>query len=385
MHLRKGGGTIMRQKRHTAKGEQGALADVRPMNKVMRHFSGKIGQPAGTLFHTGERMTEHPVITVFGYDEERYVRLAAKSLDECRELQGKYKVLWINIDGLHEVKVVEDAGRMFGIHPLTQEDILHTHQRPKIEEYDRYLFLMLRMLSIAAGSGTVAEEQLSMVVGSGYVLTFQETHGDVFDSIRERIATSGTSLRKRGADYLAYALMDAVVDNYFSVLEQFENRIDQLDTQLLDQSADAAFQSIYTLKKELIMLRKSVWPMREIINSISRDGFDVIDDASTGPFFRDIFDNLILVIETVDTYRDIVIGMYDTRLAIVNNRMNEIMKVLTIIATLFMPLSFIAGVYGMNFRYMPELEWRWGYFAVWGFMLALSAGMMLYFRTKRWF
>lgn len=375
----------MKQKRGSSKGKQGNRADVRPLKKVMRNFSGKIGQPAGTLFHTGERKTERPVMTVFAYNEDRYVRLDVQNLDECRELQGKYKVLWINIDGLHEVKVVEDAGRLFGIHPLTQEDILHTHQRPKVEEYDHYLYLMLRMLSVGEGAEAVEEEQLSLVVGRGYVLTFQEMPGDVFDSIRERIATAGTAVRKRGADYLAYALIDAVVDNYFKVLEQFENRIEQLDIELLDQSANKAFQSIYTMKKELILLRKSVWPMREIINSISRDGFGVIDDASTGPFFRDIYDNLILVIETVETYRDIVIGMYDTRLAIVNNRMNEIMKVLTIIATVFMPLSFIAGVYGMNFRYMPELEWHWGYFAVWGFMLVVFAGMMLYFRRKRWF
>lgn len=375
----------MKRNRVSAKKEKAIPATARPMKKVMRNFSGKIGQPAGTLFHTGEQKTAYPVITVFGYDEQRHVRLHIQSLDECRALREQFRVIWINIDGLHEVGVIEEAGKVFAVHPLTLEDILHTAQRPKIEEFDDYLFIMLRMLGNAGDSDEVAEEQLSMVVGKGYVITFQEKPGDMFDAIRDRISTSGTALRKRGADYLAYALIDAVVDNYFKVLEQFESRIEQLDIQLLDQSANTAFQSIYTLKKELILLRKSVWPMREIINSISRDGFGMIDSALTGPFFRDIYDNIILVIETVETYRDIVIGMYDTRLAIVNNRMNEIMKVLTIIATVFMPLSFIAGVYGMNFRYMPELEWRWGYFAVLGFMTAVFAGMMRYFHTKRWF
>ncbi|MGB0131858.1 magnesium/cobalt transporter CorA [Chlorobium sp.] len=356
-----------------------------PVKKVMRSHSQKIGQPAGTLFHTGEQKIVHPVITVFGFDEERHVMLHVASVAECRALRDQFRVIWVNIDGLHEVQVIEDAGREFGIHPLTQEDILHTQQRPKIEEFDNYLFLMLKMLGVDEASGEIVEEQLSMVLGKGYVITFQEKPGDIFDAVRERISTSGTALRKRGADYLSYGLVDAVVDNYFKVLEQFESRIELLDTQLLEQSGNMAFQSIYTLKKELILLRKSVWPMREIINSISREGFGVIDEASTGPFFRDIYDNIILVIETVETYRDIVIGMYDTRLAIVNNRMNEIMKVLTIIATVFMPLSFIAGVYGMNFRYMPELEWRWGYFAVLGFMAAVFAGMMRYFHTKRWF
>jgi len=382
---RRGRPVMKRKESARQRHESQAKAATRPMRKVMHSHSRKIGQPPGTLFHTGEQKIVRPVITVFGYDEERHVRLQVDSIAECRALRERFRVLWVNIDGLHEVRVVEDAGREFGIHLLTQEDILHTQQRPKIEEFDDYLFLVLEMLGTAGDSDEVVEEQLSMVLGKGYVITFQEKPGDMFDGIRERISTSGTALRKRGADYLAYALIDAVADNYFKVLEQFESRIELLDTQLLDQSANTAFQSIYTLKKELILLRKSVWPMREIINSISRDGFSVIDEASTGPFFRDIYDNIILVIETVETYRDIVIGMYDTRLAIVNNRMNEIMKVLTIIATVFMPLSFIAGVYGMNFRYMPELAWRWGYFAVLGFMAAVFAGMMRYFRTKRWF
>jgi len=384
--MEEGGWTAMKRSARSGKHKGGSLhAASRPMQKLMQGHSRKIGQPAGTLFHTGVQKTARPLITVFGYDEGRYVRLQVRSIEECRELRDRFRVLWVNIDGLHEVQVIEEAGKEFGIHLLTQEDILHIQQRPKIEEFGDYLFLMLRMLGTEDDSLDIAEEQLSMVVGKNYVITFQEKPGDMFDAIRERIATAGTPLRKRGPDYLAYALIDAVVDNYFTVIEQFESRIEELDAQLLDQSGNTAFQSIYALKKELILLRKSVWPMREIINMISRDGLGVIDGTTTGPFFRDIYDNVILVIETVETYRDIVIGMYDTRLAIVNNRMNEIMKVLTIIATVFMPLSFIAGVYGMNFRYMPELEWRWGYFAVLGFMAAVFTAMMRYFHTKRWF
>lgn len=352
---------------------------------VRPNLSGKIGQPAGTLFHTGRQKTERAVITVFGYDETSFFYRELESLQECAEYRERFRVLWINIDGLHEVRVIEEAGKLFGIHALTLEDILHTVQRPKIEEFESYLFLVLRALELDAGSGVVAEEQMSMVIGGNYVITFQEKPGDMFDATRDRIRNEGTAVRKRGADYLAYTLLDAVVDHYFTVLEHFENRIEQLDTNLPETVGYDMFQTMYSLKKELILLRKSVWPLREIINSLSRDQYRTLDSALTRPFFRDLYDNIVLIIESVETYRDIVIGMHDTWLAIVNNRMNEIMKVLTIIATVFMPLSFIAGVYGMNFRYMPELEWHWGYFSVLGAMAVIFAGMMRYFHTKRWF
>lgn len=352
---------------------------------VRPNLSGKIGQPAGTLFHTGRQKTERAVITVFGYDETGFFYRELESLQECAEYRERFRVLWINIDGLHEVRVIEEAGKLFGIHALTLEDILHTVQRPKIEEFDSYLFLVLKALELDAGSGVVAEEQMSMVIGGNYVITFQEKPGDMFDATRDRIRNEGTAVRKRGADYLAYTLLDAVVDHYFTVLEHFENRIEQLDTNLPETVGYDMFQTMYSLKKELILLRKSVWPLREIINSLSRDQYRTLDSALTRPFFRDLYDNIVLIIESVETYRDIVIGMHDTWLAIVNNRMNEIMKVLTIIATVFMPLSFIAGVYGMNFRYMPELEWHWGYFSVLGAMAVIFAGMMRYFHTKRWF
>lgn len=377
----------MRKRRTSRPLKSQAKAVGRPMTKVMERHSRKIGQPPGTLFHTGERRTGSPTVTVFGYDEDRHERVQVRSFRECRDLREQFKVVWINVEGLHDVQLVAEAGRMFGIHSLTLEDILHTEQRPKIEEFEHYLFLVLRMLGVGANQGDVVEEQLSMVVGTGYVITFMERPDELFDSIRERIATSGTALRKRGADYLAYALVDAVVDHYFKVLEQFERRIEELDAPfpLPGRFADTVFESLYALKKDLIRFRRQVWPLREIINSIGHDGYAVIDASSTAPFFRDVYDNIILAVETIETYHDVVAGMYDTRLAVMNNRMNEIMKVLAIIATIFMPLSFIAGVYGMNFRYMPELEWRWGYFAVLGVMAAVFVGMVWYFRSKRWF
>ena len=283
------------------------------------------------------------------------------------------------------MSVIEGAGKLFGIHPLTLEDILHTEQRSKLEDFESYLFLVLRTLELEEGTNDVVDEQLSMVIGKNYVLTFQEKPGDMFDAVRERIKSPGTGIRKRGADYLAYVLIDSIVDSYFTVLEELEGRIELLDQELFTTSGRETFESIYDLKKELILLRKSVRPMREIINSISRDHYKVIDDEATWPFFRDVYDNVILINETIETYRDIVLGMYDTWLAIVNNRMNEIMKVLTTIATIFMPLSFLAGLYGMNFRYIPGLQWQWGFFALLGFMGLTVACMMVYFRTRRWF
>jgi magnesium transporter len=374
----------MKSKKSLRKGRAGHSA-VKPMKKVMHNLSRTIGTPAGTLRHIGEQKIDTPAITVFGYDEDREFHKPLKSFAECAALKDKQKVLWVNIDGLHDVSVIDEAGKLFDIHPLTLEDILHTEQRSKIEDFERYLFLVLRTLDCDAVTGEISEEQMSLVIGSNFVLTFQEKPGDMFDALRERIINPGTGIRKRGADYLAYALIDAIVDSYFVILEQLESRIELLDQELFETSGRDTFKSIYALKKELILLRKSVRPMREIINSISRDHYKVIDDEATWPFFRDVYDNVIFINETIETYRDIVIGMYDTWLAIVNNRMNEIMKVLTTIATVFMPLSFIAGVYGMNFRFMPGLEWHWGFFALLGLMALIVIGMIFYFRTRKWF
>ena len=376
---------VMTAKKSVRRKGKAVHAPPKSMKKVMRNLSRTIGQPAGSLLHIGEQKTAKCIITVFGYDEEREFHMPVKSVAECEEWKDEQRVLWINIDGLHDVTVIEGAGKLFGIHPLTLEDILHTDQRSKLEDFESYLFLVLRTLELEEITNDVIDEQLSMVIGKNYVLTFQEKPGDMFDAVRERIKSPGTGIRKRGADYLAYVLIDAIVDSYFTVLEELEGRIEVLDQELFTTSGRETFEAIYTLKKELILLRKSVRPMREIINSISRDHYKVIDDEATWPFFRDVYDNVILINETIETYRDIVLGMYDTWLAIVNNRMNEIMKVLTTIATIFMPLSFLAGLYGMNFRYIPGLQWEWGFFALLGFMGLTVIGMMVYFRTRRWF
>ncbi|HCD36152.1 MAG TPA: magnesium and cobalt transport protein CorA [Chlorobium sp.] len=357
----------------------------RPMKKSMKDMAGTVGKAPGTLFHTGGQKTGSPVITLFSYDAASVEHRTLKTLEECRPFMGGERVLWLNIDGLHKLKLIEAAGVMFNLHPLTLEDILHTGLRPKIEDFGSYLFVVVKTLELDPESGEVGEEQLSLVIGKGFVLSFREKPGPLFNPVIARLDNPGTNVRQRGADYLSYVLTDSVVDSYFTILEQFESRIEALDEELTDSVARDALPAMYLLKKELIMLRKSVWPLREIINSIGRSRYQVIDDEETRPFFRDIYDNIVLVIETVETYRDIVIGMYDTWLALANNRMNDIMKVLTIIATVFMPLSFIAGVYGMNFHYMPELESPFGYYAVLGVMGSIFVGMILFFRTRKWF
>ncbi|NTW82733.1 MAG: magnesium/cobalt transporter CorA [Chlorobiaceae bacterium] len=362
-----------------------ALRKPGQMKKVMRSMTKTVGQAPGTLLHTGEQKTGTTRITVFGYDEEKELHITPGSIQECKALKGGFKVLWINIDGLHDVSVIEEAGQLFGIHPLTLEDILQTGQRSKIEDFETYLFILLRTSEYDALSGEILDEQMSIVLGENFVLTFQEKPGDMFDAVRERIKNTGTGIRKRGADYLAYMLVDAIVDSYFIILDSFETRLDNLDQELFSISGKTTFQSIYFLKKDLIQLRKAERPLREIVNRIITDRYGVIGEETAGPFFRDIYDNVILINETIETYRDIVLGMYDTWLAIVNNRMNEIMKVLTTIATVFMPLSFLAGVYGMNFHVMPGLDLPWGFYGMMGFMGLIFIGMIVYFRTRKWF
>jgi len=352
--------------------------------KVLRSRHKSIGQPPGSLIHIGEQKVEKTEITAIGYNEKQAVTFSVGNVEECLALKERFKVLWIDVAGLHETGVIEKIGELFGIDPLTLEDILHTGQRPKVEDFERYLYLTLQMLDFNQEHGEIGHEQLSIVVGPGWIITFQEIPGDMFDPVRQRIDSASSKLRKHEADFLAYTLVDAVVDHYFSTLEDIENRIDLLDADLVATFSQESFNALNALKRELIMFRKAVWPLREIIGSISRDDFAVVGDL-VEHYFRDVYDHVILVIDTVEVFREIVTSMHETWLAGVNNRMNEIMKFLTMIATIFMPLSFIAGVYGMNFRNMPELNLWWGYYAVLGLMLLIVFGFLKYYRSRKWY
>jgi len=353
------------------------------VGKIIRRRSKKAGLPPGTLVFDGERRVERTRITIFDYDGSRLQEKEAERIEECFPLKDEPTVTWINIDGVHEVENVEKIGGHFGIHPLVQEDIVHIGQRPKMEDFDEYLFIVIKMLFYDDGKEEVTAEQVSLVVGENYVISFQEREGDVFEPVRERLRNGKGRIVKQGADYLAYALLDAIVDSYFAILEKTGDRIESLEEELITNPGPGTVGIIQRMKREMVFLRKSVWPLREVISGLERDESSIIRE-STHVYLRDVYDHTIQVIDTVETLRDMIGGMLDIYLSSVSNRMNEVMKVLTIIATIFIPLTFIAGIYGMNFEHMPELRVPWAYPAVWGVMCAVGILMLIYFRRKRW-
>jgi magnesium transporter len=349
----------------------------------MKRTSTRPGLAPGTLVHVGEKKVEKVRIRIIDYDEEKLEERELESVDECFPYADKPTVTWINIDGLHEVEVIEKIGKNFGLHPLVLEDIVHTGQRPKMEEYEGYIFLITKMLSYDEVEDKLRTEQFSLILGPNYIITFQEEVGDVFEMVRERLRKGKGRIRKHPPDYLAYALIDAVVDHYFLVLEKIGEKVESLEEELVTNPTPETLQTIHRLKRELIFLRKSVWPMRELIGGLERGESSLVGEKTT-VFLRDVYDHTIQVIDTVETLRDMVSGMLDVYLSSLSNKMNEVMKVLTIIATIFIPMTFIAGIYGMNFEFMPELKWHWGYPIVWLIIIAIAVIMLFYFRKKRW-
>ncbi|WP_300998867.1 magnesium/cobalt transporter CorA [Methanoculleus sp.] len=320
-------------------------------------------------------------VTVTSYDESRFDERTCTRAGEIGGLALGPAVTWIDADGVHDTRMVQAIGDAVGIHPLTLEDIANTGQRPKIEDYRDYLYVAVRML--APGDGEFHSEQVSLVLGKGYVVSFQEQPGDVFERIRERLRAGAGRLRSEGADYLFYALLDAIVDGYFSVIEVFGERIEAVEEEVVADPDRETLQAIYALKRSLIALRRSVWPLRDVVAELERGDSPLIL-GSTLVYLRDVYDHTIEVAETVETYREMMSGTLDVYLSSQSSRMNEIMKVLTIIATIFIPLTFIAGVYGMNFAYMPEIRHPWGYPAALASMAVVAGVMLLYFRKKRW-
>ncbi len=343
----------------------------------------KTGLPPGTLVYTGQKKMDSVKITVLDYDEQKFREKQVTKIEDCFEFKATPTVTWINIDGLHDVEIIEKIGRDYDLHPLVLEDILHTGQRPKFEDLNQYIFVVLMMLRLNEENQSVISEQISLVLGSNFVISFQETVGDVFESIRDRIRNSKGRIRKMGADYLMYSLLDAIVDGYFAILESFGETIESLEEDLVDNPSKSIIHQIHRLKREMIFLRKSVWPLRELISSLERSESKLICE-STDAYLRDVYDHTIQVIDTVESYRDTVASMLDLYISSLSMRMNEVMKVLTIIATIFIPLTFIAGVYGMNFHNMPELQWKYGYPVILLVMAAVSIGMLYYFKRKKW-
>jgi magnesium transporter len=348
-----------------------------------RRRSAKAGLPPGTMMFIGEKKMNTARVDLIDYNESELKELRDASIDQCGETAKTLGLRWINVNGIHGVDLIASLGKCLDLHPLTLEDIVNTAHRPKIEEFPGYIYVVLKMISYDEAANRPEIEHVSLVFGEKYVVSFQEKDGDVFNSVRERLRTSKGRIRSLKADYLAYALMDAVVDNYFLAIERIGDRIEDLDDQMPASPVHDDMQQLHQHKRDILSLRKAVWPLREEIGALAKSESALIR-PETKVFLRDLYDHTIQVIDMVETSRDILASMHDTFLSSMSNRMNEVMKVLTIIATIFIPLTFIAGVYGMNFEYMPELKWPWGYFFVLGVMLAIGLGMIGYFRNKKW-
>ncbi|MCP8304622.1 MAG: magnesium/cobalt transporter CorA [archaeon] len=353
------------------------------MKKIFKKRSKKTGLPPGTLIHIGEKKIEKARITIIDYDEAQFQEKEAKKVEECFPYKDQPTVAWINVDGIHDVEIIEKIGNHFNLHPLLLEDILNTEQRPKMEDFEDYVFFVLKMLYYDEKENKIKVEQISLVLASNFVISFQESEGDVFNPVRERIRNGKGRIRKMGADYLAYALIDAIVDNYFIILEKLGEKIEDIEDELVTHPTSETLHAIHKLKREMIFLRKSVWPLREVVSKLERGESSLIKET-TVIYLRDVYDHTIQVIDTIETFRDMLSGMLDMYLSSISNRMNEVMKVLTVIATIFIPLTLIASIYGMNFAYMPELESPWSYPMVLVGMFITGVLMLIYFKRKKW-
>ena len=349
--------------------------------KLVQKRSKKTGLPPGTLVHIGERKSEHVTVTVFRYSTTSCKELHVEQVDQLSPPADE-SVIWINVGGVHKVEMVETLGKQFSLHPLLLEDVTNTDQRPKLDDYEAYIFLVMKMLSLTDRKD-IAVEQVSFVLGKNYVISFQENGTDVFQPVRERLRGGKGRLRQSGADYLLYALVDAIVDQYFAVLELSGEQIEAVQQAVVDDPKPETLNEIHALKRQLLFVRRAVWPLRDVMTNLSRSDCPFLQHP-TKVFFRDVYDHVVQIVDTIEILREMVSASLDIYLSSVSYRLNAIMRVLTVITTIFMPLSFIASIYGMNFEYMPELRSPWGYPLVLGVMAAVGMGMLVLFRNKRW-
>jgi len=337
----------------------------------------------GTVTYTGTKANTATKVEIIDYNKEKYSRVDSENIEDAFGFETSEHVTWININGLNNTKEIERLGEYYNLHPLIQEDIVTTNQRPKMDEYEDYLFIVFKMLHYN-DDGEFINEHVSMVVGKDYVTTFQEADGDVWDGLRDRLLNSKGRIRSAGSDYLMFALLDAIVDNYFSVIETLSSKIEFIEDQLFDDEIeDGITQDIQVLKKEILRIRRAVVPLREVVNRLEKTETPLIE-IRTQNYIRDLYDHIIQVSESVDIYREMIWGLMDMYMTTISNKMNEVMKVLTIMASIFIPLTFMAGIYGMNFEYIPELQFKYGYFVLWGAMLLVFFAMLYYFKRKKW-
>ncbi|MCG2749815.1 MAG: magnesium/cobalt transporter CorA [Desulfobulbaceae bacterium] len=353
------------------------------IDRIFQEFSRKSGLPPGSVVLVGEEKEQASTIQFVRYSESDCSEQEYLRVNDLPDDAGPGTVTWIHMNGIHHPQVVEELGIKFDFHSLVLEDIVNTGHRPKIDDWDDYLFLIVKSLIYNEQTTLVMPGHISIICAADIVFSFQESGPDLFMSVRERIRTGKGRIRKKKVDYLVYSLLDTIVDGYYSLLEKIGDRIEDLEDAILENNTHEAFHRIHELKREMTVIRKSIWPVRDLISRLEKNDWLVADN--TRYYLRDVYDHVIQSIDIVETFRDMLSNLHEMTISFNSNKMNEIMKVLTIIATIFIPLTFIAGVYGMNFKYMPELDWRWGYFAVLSFMFLIGSLMGYYFKVKKWF
>jgi magnesium transporter len=347
------------------------------------YLSEKAGMSPGSLLHIGDIHEQQPRISVTDYNKKSTEKLNAESIDDILHFKDKDSVTWVNIEGLKNIELIQAIGDAFNIHPLVLEDILNTHQRPKFEDYDDYQYIVLKGLSLKSDDSTVNYEQISILLLKNFVFTFREKQNDLFVAIEKRIQNDKSRFRSTGSDYLAYAILDCIVDQNFTLIESLDEIIDSIEEELLINPETKTLTRIQGIKRELIYIRRATSPLRELLTAILRNENPLLEEK-TQVYFRDVYDHVLRISETIELQRDMVYSLMEMYQSSISNKMNEVMKVLTVFASIFIPLTFIAGVYGMNFEFMPELKWRFAYPVLWVVFIIVAAGLLVYFRKKKW-
>ncbi len=352
---------------------------------ISKHIP-KRGKPSsipGTVEYVGKERKEPVKLHIMDYNAIDFTEKDIATISESVTFKESQTITWLNVTGVHDETIIHDIGEVFEIHPLVLEDIANTTQRPKMEDHDNYLFVVVKMGYLNEVLKEISLEQVSLLIGKDFVLSLQEKEGDILDSLRERIRTSKGKIRRMGSDYLMYCILDTIVDNYFSILENIGEQIEGLEAELMLSADQQLLKRVYHLKHELAYLRRSIWPMREVVSILQRTDSNLVHQ-DTFIYLRDVYDHTVQVVETLETFREMSSGMLELYQSTVSNKMNEVMKVLTIFAAIFIPLTFAAGVYGMNFEFMPELKWKIGYPVWWSAIITLTLVMLWYFKRKRW-
>lgn len=352
------------------------------MSRYRGKRTGRNPAKAGASVRSGGAIAENASVMVIEYDENYIEQTDVDEPGDLSAFRDSGRVSWVNIDGLHDTSLLDAVGEVFGLHPLVLEDMLNTNQRPKIEDYGDYIFIAIKQLFTDAATGEIITDHQSVILGRKFVITAGENRSRIFEPVRERLEGGGR-IRKMGADILAYSLLDAIVDSYFDVLDRQGEMIEEIEEVLVSKPVQDTLNKINNIKRDMLFIHRNIWPLREVTNLLEHGGSELVE-PDTRFYMRDLYDHVMQAMDTTEIYRDILSGLIDVYLSSASHKMNEIMKVLTVISTIFIPLTFIAGVYGMNFSFMPELAWRGGYFAVMGVMAVIALAMLYFFKKKKW-